>query len=252
LFSPSDVGSYKAEVLVNRLNLYYGLDWRAYASKLERDTINEDDGGPEFLIGCVDSAAARRELAQCPFHYWLDLGNQEKKGQVILGNQFESSYRRRANDAVEQLDGDLQDEQPVTDKLAPEVRRQRKTLLETEFKRVMADRLPNVMEIFPELMDTKRKEDDAPSCSLAEALGRQDLFINQSIATFALQLLWQFIRQGGTNIQGYFINLETGQTRPLPVGAPFTKPDTKLGRAVKRCVKGWTATAKKKRTTKRK
>lgn len=60
-------------------------------------------------------------------------------------------------------------------------------------------------------------EDNTPSCSLAEALEKQDLFINQGVATFALQLLWQFIREGGLNIHGYFINLETGKVTPLPI-----------------------------------
>lgn len=49
------------------------------------------------------------------------------------------------------------------------------------------------------------------------ALERQDLFINQTIATFALQLLWSFIRNGGLDIHGYFINLESGRVSPLPI-----------------------------------
>ena len=61
------------------------------------------------------------------------------------------------------------------------------------------------------------KEDNAPSCSLAEALERQDLFVNQTVTTFALQLLWKFIREGGLDIHGYFINLESGRVSPLPI-----------------------------------
>ena len=41
--------------------------------------------------------------------------------------------------------------------------------------------------------------------------------MNQSVATFALQLLWQFIREGGLIIHVYFINLETGRVTPLPI-----------------------------------
>jgi RNA polymerase sigma-70 factor (ECF subfamily) len=74
-----------------------------------------------------------------------------------------------------------------------------------------------VTEIFPELMYARRKEDNTPSCSLSEAMERQDLFVNQTVATFALQLLWQFIRESGLNIHGYFINLESGRVTPLPI-----------------------------------
>ena len=38
------------------------------------------------------------------------------------------------------------------------------------------------------------------------------------MATFALQLLWSFIRHGGLDIHGYFINLETNRVTPLPIG----------------------------------
>jgi len=63
----------------------------------------------------------------------------------------------------------------------------------------------------------------------AEALERQDLFINQSVATFALQLLWQFIREGGLNIHGYFINLETGKVKPLPIKRLMTITEIIMG-----------------------
>ena len=86
-----------------------------------------------------------------------------------------------------------------------------------EWLKWKANRLPNILGVFPQLKRKRRKEDNTPSCSLAEALERQDLFINQSVATFALQLLWQFIREGGLNIHGYFINLETGRVTPLPI-----------------------------------
>jgi len=140
----------------------------------------------DLLIGCVDTIKSRRELAKCRATYWLDLGNTDKKGQVILG-EMPRRWKRRGE-----------------------------TLLPKELA-ARNNRLPTVMDIFPELNRKKVKEDNAPSCSLAEALERQDLFINQTVATFALQLLWQFIRHGGLDIHGYFINLETGKVTPLPI-----------------------------------
>ncbi|MGN6644285.1 MAG: PRTRC system ThiF family protein, partial [Verrucomicrobiota bacterium] len=199
LFSPSDVGCYKSEVLVHRLNCFFNLDWRAEPVKYQRGS-----GSTQLLIGCVDSASARRELLRTEFQYWLDLGNNERKGQVILGQKLECDFKNSTDD---------DDEDDGHTVLTNELILARKNAKD----RRIAQRLPNVMEIFPELMNGRRKEDNAPSCSLAAALERQDLYINQTVATFALQLLWQFIRQGGLDIHGYFINLESGRVTPLPI-----------------------------------
>ncbi|WP_213761942.1 PRTRC system ThiF family protein [Caballeronia sp. dw_19] len=71
--------------------------------------------------------------------------------------------------------------------------------------------------VLPELIDTTIPEDDTPSCGLAEALERQELFINQAIVTPALGILWEFFRHGRLSWCGAFVNLKTGHVRPLPV-----------------------------------
>ena len=209
LFSPSDLGQPKAIVLVNRINLFFGLQWQAvpslYKPKQRRPVPRAD-----ILIGCVDTAAARRELAKSNFRYWLDLGNTATTGQVILGT-------RQCRPFAEILEEDLMRGRPESER--PGANAQANVMAKRMKKRDYLDpRRPKlVTEIFPELLNRKLKEDNTPSCSLAEALERQDLFINQSVATFALQLLWQFIRNGGLDIHGYFINLETGRVTPLPI-----------------------------------
>ena len=72
------------------------------------------------------------------------------------------------------------------------------------------------MGIYPEQSLAKDPE-DAPSCSLAAALVKQDLFINSTVATLAGQLLWQLLRKGRLTHHGYIVNLATGTTLPLPV-----------------------------------
>jgi len=78
--------------------------------------------------------------------------------------------------------------------------------------------LPMPWETCPDLI-ADIKEDNTPSCSLAEALGSQELFINQTVATCALQLLWSLFRHGGLDIRGYYINLKTGRTLPVAIEA---------------------------------
>ena len=77
--------------------------------------------------------------------------------------------------------------------------------------------LPMPYKIQPDLVKGKEIR-NAPSCSLAEALSYQDLFINQWMATAILQLVWQMFRRGELTYRGFYINLETGRMNPVPIG----------------------------------
>ena len=77
--------------------------------------------------------------------------------------------------------------------------------------------LPTVLEFFPELADESVAEDDAPSCSVAEALERQSLFVNRVLSSHALALLFDLLGRGSIGHAGGFINLATGQTVPIPL-----------------------------------
>src|SRR5271165_5185632 len=78
-------------------------------------------------------------------------------------------------------------------------------------------RLPSVTELFPEIAAPGLKDDDQPSCSAAEALTRQEPFINQNLAYQALGMLTQLLRHGSVSYQGGFCNLSTGQLVPLQI-----------------------------------
>ncbi|AZG17099.1 PRTRC system ThiF family protein [Cupriavidus pauculus] len=84
-----------------------------------------------------------------------------------------------------------------------------------------AERLPHVGDLFPELLDPKGdKADTAPSCSMADALQKQSLVINQAIAVQAYNLLWTLFRTGTLQYHGAFVNLTTGRTSTLPIDPP--------------------------------
>jgi hypothetical protein len=59
--------------------------------------------------------------------------------------------------------------------------------------------------------------DSGPSCSLAEALEKQDLFINSALAQLGCDLLWKMFRHGMTEQRGLYLNLETMTVNPMPV-----------------------------------
>jgi len=65
--------------------------------------------------------------------------------------------------------------------------------------------------------DTRHRE--TPQFSAAEALTRQEPFINQNLAYQALGMLTQLLRHGSVSYHGGFCNLVTGQLVPLPIRA---------------------------------
>ncbi|OPY01552.1 MAG: hypothetical protein A4E61_01607 [Syntrophorhabdus sp. PtaB.Bin184] len=78
--------------------------------------------------------------------------------------------------------------------------------------------LPHVLDLYEGIMeDEARKLYQGPSCSLQEALTRQDLFVNQWVATCALEIMWTMFRRGQIMVHGAFVNLSTMTVRPLPV-----------------------------------
>ena len=180
-FYPGDVGSFKADVLVNRANMQLeGVVWESNIGKLDtRSNLAEYD----IVIGAVDNRSARLgilrglESARSGVRYWLDMGNRKSDGQVILG---EVISRTKVNE----------------DKL----------------------RLPHVAELYPEMIEPSMDVgDDTPSCSLAQALEKQSLFINPTIADVAGNLLWQLFTKGAIAVHGAFVNLDSMMVMPLKV-----------------------------------
>lgn len=158
LFHVNDVGQHKSEVLIRRLNLFYGLHWNWSTSKWHGNVH------AHLVIVCIDTGKDREKMqSYCDpkRQFIMDCGNEQNFGQVILGGKD----------------------------------------------------WPCPYEEHPAL---KTSIDDAgPSCSLAESLNRQDLFVNQAIATWALHIVWQMMRYGSLDYRGVFINLKSGITNPI-------------------------------------
>src|SRR6266508_4491662 len=82
-----------------------------------------------------------------------------------------------------------------------------------------AIRLRTAPEIFPELSDESLDAMDGPSCSAAEALERQEPFVNQTLAQHALALLTQLFRYGRIDHHGAFVNVRENRVQPLMMNA---------------------------------
>lgn len=178
-FYRCDLGNSKARTLVERVNLAHGLDWRAVHGRAPEAVSVE---GLDLVITCVDSAAARR----------------------AVGGAIQAADGWRRPDYWLDLGNRATDGQLLLGQPAPNA--------DCRF-----GRLPTVLEYFPELADESVAEDDAPSCSMAEALERQSLFVNRVIASHALALLFELLGRGSIGHAGAFINLSSGQAVPIPL-----------------------------------
>jgi len=96
-FSESEIGLFKSTVLVNRLNLFWGLNWQASTEFVTRKT----QGKVDIVISCVDTRSARFELIRSPLFkecaYWLDIGNTADGGQFVLGQPKNNRNRKTTN-----------------------------------------------------------------------------------------------------------------------------------------------------------
>src|SRR5664279_904851 len=174
-FARSEIGLNKAIVLINRLNLFWGLKWEAVPAYLRAGTFisrsySGDDLRAHIVLGCVDTRAARATIRDAvgnrsTVSYWLDLGNNADSGQFILSQPLNGRNHRA--------------------KL----------------------RLRSVAELFPEIVDASLDNDGEPSCSSVEALERQEPFVNSPIAQHALALLARLFRYGSVCYHGGFISL---------------------------------------------
>lgn len=185
LFAECEVGLSKAAALITRTNRFFGTRWKSVTQTFTADTAQR----AAIFISCTDTAAARFDIAAAldalqvvgnhsdiP-RYWMDFGNGKRTGQVILSTI--GSIR-----------------QPVSN------------LYNT------VEKLPFITEEFGGLL-TAADDGDTPSCSLAEALEKQDLFINSVLAQMGCALLWQLLRNGMTARRGVLLNLENFTAQSL-------------------------------------
>jgi PRTRC genetic system ThiF family protein len=194
LFTTAELGLFKSVALINRINRFFGTNWKAETERYDKNTYKQNENAWAVItLSCVDTVNARFEIGDNlkvvaknlgnhrnkPL-YWMDFGNSKDTGQVVLSTV--STVK-----------------QPTSQK----------------FRTV--DKLPYVTEEFKDLLIHSENNDNTPSCSLADALAKQDLFINSTLANLGASLLWQLFREGMIFNRGMFLNLKTFITQPIKV-----------------------------------
>jgi PRTRC genetic system ThiF family protein len=195
LFATTELKKYKAVALIDRVNLFFGTNWKAIPALYNKSSFNQDVSLAQagLTISCVDTVKARLEIADIlktigrnnghsrnkPLYY-MDFGNSRFTGQVVLS---------------------------TIGKIAQPKMKKYQTV----------ESLPMVTDEFKDLLLASESTDNTPSCSLAEALAKQDLFINSSLANLGASLLWQLFREGMVFNRGFFLNLKEFRTQPLKI-----------------------------------
>lgn len=177
-FSRHEIGLPKAVVLVSRINLFFGLRWQA-APEYFAETTQVDR--VDLVVGCVDSRAARQSITT-----WVTDHRRQVHYWLDLGNNAES--------------GQFVLGQPLNG-----------------VNRRKAGRLRTVAELFSEIVDASLDRGDGPSCSAAEALERQEPFVNSTLANHALALLARLFRHGAIAYHGAFVNVGGSRVQPIAV-----------------------------------
>jgi len=75
--------------------------------------------------------------------------------------------------------------------------------------------LPNVFDLYPELA-TMPEDDDTPSCSLAEAIRSQNLYVNK-FASMGIALLWDVLTTGKLDRHGFYFDSSKMTMTPMMI-----------------------------------
>jgi PRTRC genetic system ThiF family protein len=194
MFAKSEIGYLKSVTLINRINRHEGTNWKAVPEKFGTKTLHllPNAGKANIYITCVDTVSARFDIADAlrkvcrdsrsdrakPF-YWMDLGNSRFTGQLVLATLCEIK-------------------QPESERFRP------------------VGVLPKVTDEFKDLLEQVDDREE-PSCSQAEALRKQDLYINTALAVYGAELLWQLLTDGMIENRGLFLDIKKFKITPLKV-----------------------------------
>lgn len=195
LFTWQDVGRNKAQALAARFSSLSPLAIDAVAEMATIDRLaaigglKRRLGGKNdslgILIGAVDTATARKTLhgalrEQGCWNLWLDCGNHEESGQVVVGSETD----------VANLDGAI--------------------------KLGICTKLPAPSLVYPTLLEAaerRRRED----CAAAMEDNIQSLMINQAMAAIASEYLAKLIMKRRLTTFQTVVDLQTLSMRSTPI-----------------------------------
>ena len=185
-FYSEDLGKFKSEVLARRLAKQFHRRVGYSTVPMNSEYLERFD----IVIGCVDNARARQVMHDMYRYddmngymrrpWWIDAGNSENSGQVLIGNTMKA------------FEGSFQVRQGIAWRLP----------------------LPSVQQpglLIPPTVLPKQED-----CAEAVENNLQSPVINQTMAAMTLEITRRFIKNELTWM-GVYIDLDAGAMRPVPV-----------------------------------
>jgi PRTRC genetic system ThiF family protein len=197
LFSRAEVGRNKAQTLVARFNAAFGLQMEALPI-MATDAVLQNQGTAirnrlrrdvsyNVLVGAVDGHEGRIAMAKAlkswKYDMWIDAGNHEHAGQVVLGTKSS-----------------------------------RKDLRGVFALGSFCSALPSPAMMYPRLLRATA-ERPRQDCAAAVEDNRQSLMINEQIATIVGQYLTQIVIRRQLTTFETEIDLQAFSMRSTPITA---------------------------------
>lgn len=169
LFSECDLGLNKAVALVQNINRFYGFYWQGLPYNFHPEAHPSN-----IIISCVDDWNTRKQI-----DHWY---------KMISYQNYSDRYRPY-------LWMDLGNGKDFGQMVVSAIFKEKHDLI----------KLPSVVDLYPDTVN----DIDTPSCSLEEALLKQDLFINQFMANTTAEILYRFLKSATLETVGFYLNLST-------------------------------------------
>lgn len=183
-FCDAELNRNKAVTLAARYSAAWGVEIAAVPKKFRAADFFHARNALTILVGCVDNAAARGEIAKvlsARTDAWrLDCGNDESSGQVIAGSTAH----------LKQLEGAF----------TPSCK--------------ICKRLPAPSLVTPDLLQPRPEEllESKLSCAETQMANAQSLAVNQMVASLATDYLLRLVT-GGLKKIGSWFDLMAGSMR---------------------------------------
>lgn len=186
-FYADDIGEFKAKLVAERLSRQFGREVGftvyPYSRELHYDVFMRRRSFPSngLIIGCVDNPAARQAITEAvEDQVWLDAGNGEQSGQVLIGNTKDADQLRGAF---------IEDQALCTALPLPSIQ--------------SPDLLAPVPEVVPTL-----------DCAEAVEAGGQSPTINQAMAMLTVEFVSRLL-SGTLPWMGAYLDMEVGTMRTI-------------------------------------
>jgi PRTRC genetic system ThiF family protein len=189
-FCPAEVGAPKAVALMERYNRAFGLEIEAHVEPFDPVIASPSCADRVFhlVIGCVDNAAARRDIHQAVTDahrrlWWLDGGNHRHAGQVLLGNSA--------------------------------------ALTEPEISKLgFCSALPSPAVQCPDLLSDDPPSSEPASCAELAARNVQGLMVNQAVAGWLAAYVYRLLVSRDLDMMATYFDLLSGSARSEYITAP--------------------------------